>query len=282
MHVTFGVASVLMLLTTVWMLAADHNRQWKNYQRQFRDVETWTNAARIDQQETSDYEAAHGDLQTKLLDIQQAALSDTGRQLFSQFVAEAKQKTNAEDESQANDDRQAADLIAKDVETLDSYTDPAQRRNLRMDLYNRLRDFVARIKFREDQLTDNLKFRKAALDKANASFSIAVGEGVSADELAPLQEEVDRIKKDVDQLTVLKDDEKTHRESLDSIFKQITSDQDLAEKNLKEHEAKLGQLRKAFDSRRSTIGRSVLEMPVLDAFNSPLKIEPIWLPNLTL
>ena len=26
------------------MLAADHNREWKNYQRKFRDVETWTDA----------------------------------------------------------------------------------------------------------------------------------------------------------------------------------------------------------------------------------------------
>ena len=282
MHVTFGVASVLMLLTTVWMLAADHNRQWKNYQRQFRDVETWTNAARIDQQETADYDETHKSLQDKLQTIQQAALSDEGRQLFNKFVAEAKQKTNAEDDSQANDDRQAADLIAKDVETLAGYSDPNQRRDLRMDLYNRLRDFVARVKFREDQLTDNLKFRKAALDEANAKFSIAVGEGKSADELAPLQEQVDRIKKDVEALTVLRDEEKTHRVALDNIFKQITSEQDIAEKNLKEHEAKLGQLRKAFDLRRSTIGRSVLEMPVLDAFNSPLKIEPIWLPNLTL
>ncbi len=282
MHVTFGVASVMMLLTTVWMLAADHNRQWKNYQRQFRDVETWTNAARIDQQETSDYDDTHKKLQDELLSIQQDALSDKGKQLFAQFIAEAKKKTSAEDESQANDDRQAADLIAKDAETLAGYNDANSRRDLRMDLYNRLRDFVARVKFREDQLTGNLKFRKAALDKANATFSIAVGEGKSADELAPLQEDIDRIKKDVDGLTALKDEEKTHRQALDNIFKQITSDQDAAEKSLKDHEAKLGQLRKAFDTRRSTIGRSLLEMPVLDAFNSPLKIDPIWLPDLTL
>src|SRR5262249_24966047 len=148
-----------------------------------------------------------------------------------------------------------------------------QRRDLRMDLYNRLRDFVARVKFREDQLTGNLKFRKAALDKANATFSITVGEGKSADELASLQGDIRRIKKDVDGLTMLKDEEKAHRIALDNIFKQITPEQDIAEKNLKDHEAKLGQLRKAFDTRKSTIGRSLLEMPVLDAFNSPLKID---------
>ena len=55
----------------------------------------------------------------------------------------------------------------------------SKRRDLRMDLYNRLSDFVSRVKFREDNLTQNLKFRKAALDKANATYSIAVGGGDS-------------------------------------------------------------------------------------------------------
>src|SRR5262245_57290271 len=86
MHAVFGVASVAMLVTTVWMLADDHNRQWKNYQRQFRDVETWTNKARVDEQETSDYKLTEAELKKKLDDIQQAAVSDKGRELFDKFV----------------------------------------------------------------------------------------------------------------------------------------------------------------------------------------------------
>ena len=38
MHVVFGVSSVVMLITTVWMMADDHNRPWKDIQRTFRDL----------------------------------------------------------------------------------------------------------------------------------------------------------------------------------------------------------------------------------------------------
>ncbi len=97
MHVVFGVASVLMLITTMWMLAADHTRSWKNYQREFRDIETWSANAKVGEQDTADYSQTEDDLQKQLMDVQGAALSDQGRQLFAKFVAEAKTKTDAED-----------------------------------------------------------------------------------------------------------------------------------------------------------------------------------------
>src|SRR5262249_51415922 len=138
------------------------------------------------------------------------------------------------------------------------------------------------VKFREDELTGNLKFRKAALDKALASYSIAVGNNEDVDEIARLQQEVSNIKADVDQLTHYQQAEKGRRTDLEDIFKKITADRDDAQKNLKDHQQKLVQLEKAFKQGKASLGRSVLEMPVLDAFNSPLHIEPIWLPDLTL
>ncbi len=56
MHVVFGISSLAMLVTTIWMLAADHRREWKDYQRKFQDIETWTAQARINQQESAAYE----------------------------------------------------------------------------------------------------------------------------------------------------------------------------------------------------------------------------------
>src|SRR5215831_3675688 len=90
MHFVFGIASVAMLITTVWMLAADHNRTWKNYQREFRDIESWTADARVNEQNTADYAVTKDQLQKQLEDVQVAALSDQGRALFAKFVAEAK------------------------------------------------------------------------------------------------------------------------------------------------------------------------------------------------
>ena len=41
-------------------------------------------------------------------------------------------------------------------------------------------------------------------------------------------------------------------------------------------------LKKTLSDRAPNIGKTVLELPVLDAFNSPLRIDQIWLPKLTL
>ena len=39
LHIVFAVSCVAMLLTTVWMLMDDYNREFKTVQRKFRDVE---------------------------------------------------------------------------------------------------------------------------------------------------------------------------------------------------------------------------------------------------
>src|SRR3954468_12964612 len=116
MHVVFGVASVAMLITTVWMLAGDHNRSWKQYQREFRDIETWTATSRIDEQETADYTLSERQLKEKLEAIQGAALSDSGRELFNKFSDEARKKTAAEDAAEAAADAEAVKFIDQDVD----------------------------------------------------------------------------------------------------------------------------------------------------------------------
>ncbi len=282
MHVVFGVSSVAMLLATVWMLAADHFRTWKEYQRTFRDVETWTAESRVNEQKNSDYIQTEAKLKQDLAAIQGAALSDHGRDLFNRFVTEAKTKSDAEDSQDAAADSQAADFIAKDVEKLAGYTDAKQRADLREDLYNRMRDLISRVKFREDNLARNVKFRKAAFDKATADFSLAVGKNETPEQVANFQLDVDRTKKDLDQLTLLLQAEQTRRKNLEGILKQLTAEEDLATKNLKDHQRKLAQLQKAVVERQPDLKKHLLELPILDAFNSPIKLEQIWLPNLTI
>ena len=48
LHAVFALSSLALLAVTIWMLAADHRRQWKVYQRTFRDqVEPWWTEARL-------------------------------------------------------------------------------------------------------------------------------------------------------------------------------------------------------------------------------------------
>jgi hypothetical protein len=39
LHLVFAVSSVAMMLSIVWMIAADHLRPWKGFQRDFQKIE---------------------------------------------------------------------------------------------------------------------------------------------------------------------------------------------------------------------------------------------------
>ena len=39
LHVIFGCTSLVMLIATIWMVAQDHERSWKEHQRDFRSIQ---------------------------------------------------------------------------------------------------------------------------------------------------------------------------------------------------------------------------------------------------
>ncbi len=58
LHAVFAVSSLALVAVTVWMLAIDHWREWKVYQRTFRDrVEPWLTEAEKRETETVEFEA---------------------------------------------------------------------------------------------------------------------------------------------------------------------------------------------------------------------------------
>ena len=45
MHIIFGGSALVMLIATLWMLAKDHNREWKEWQLANRQKEAWMTQA---------------------------------------------------------------------------------------------------------------------------------------------------------------------------------------------------------------------------------------------
>src|SRR5580658_1792798 len=88
LHLVFGISSLAMLVTTLWMLAADHLREWKDVQRKFRDIETWTAQSRIDEQKTNQFGEETTKLDNKLAEARSQVPS---RELIAAFreVAQA-------------------------------------------------------------------------------------------------------------------------------------------------------------------------------------------------
>ena len=66
MHLIFGLTSLAMLIGTVWMLWDDHEREWKEYQREFRKVMVWSTDARMTELETSEFRKQELDLEDAL------------------------------------------------------------------------------------------------------------------------------------------------------------------------------------------------------------------------
>ena len=60
MHVVFGVSSLIMLISTVWMLEKDHNREWRRWQMKDRGKERWQHASRLAETSAQSHAALKG------------------------------------------------------------------------------------------------------------------------------------------------------------------------------------------------------------------------------
>jgi cytochrome c2 len=270
LHVVFGLTALGLLASTMAMLVADHNRPWKKYQREFRALETWSAQARVAEQGSQQYVDESEKLAAVLAETRQAPIDQT---LVERFVARARE---------VDEDREAADRVQLDGDGLARPSDAGQRLALRGDLLSRMRDITKRARFREDQAAGQLKLRKAELDKNRADYELAVGDGAEQARLDSLLALADKKRERVGAATLASQAANTHRKELEALVREMTRDEDAAAKALADHRSQLEQLSKTVKERGPNYGKTLLEMPVLDAFNGPLRVDQIWLPQLTL
>src|SRR5215213_249462 len=48
LHIVFGASALVMAIATVWMMATDHNREWKDWQLKDRRKDAWMTQSRRD------------------------------------------------------------------------------------------------------------------------------------------------------------------------------------------------------------------------------------------
>jgi cytochrome c2 len=290
MHVVFGVSSVVMLITTVWMMADDHNRPWKDIQRQFRDLDVRSTEWRATEQQSADYESKTRDLERQREAAQEAfTIADRDRvvELFDKFKEgeEAYVKLAKDSGREASlYEQETAKSLKSAAKTLAEEKDPKKVRADRADLIKRLNELVdplkSKIYFRENNLTADVKDAKAYFSQAQSRFEQAVGRNESPEKLAELQKDANTAKGKVDVATALMQKAVDERKQLEAIIKHVTADEDKVQKALADQRAKVKQFEDAAKERTSNVGKSILEMPILDAFNSPLKPANRWLPAL--
>jgi cbb3-type cytochrome oxidase cytochrome c subunit len=312
LHVVFGVTGLIMLGATVWMLAADHNREWKPYQRKFADIETATIDWKISEARTAEYVLQESKLK-EAVQAQQQILPDP--LLVKRFLIELlyfrATKTSAQEgfvttsldleyeQWSANPDAAKTDaLLAKLQQAAPDDTDltellgeltapeaqnlaPENKARLRQRILNEMQLQVTLAKFREEQLSTTKKFTAAQFAVEDSVYGMGVRDEVSDQRLADIETQVQKVKNEVDTLNLSVQDVTTLRKALEVRMAAITVGEVEAQKALADHQATVAQLHKSLTDRQRTWFKSLLGAPIVDAFGRPLKIEQVWLPNLT-
>lgn len=265
LHAVFGVTGLLMLAGTIWMLAADHTREWKGYQRRFRDVEAWTNNVRLAAEKTADWEAKRRELQAALV----AAQSNVpDRAAIDEFVAVTNEYQPGLDTSSIVEAYAA--LAAE----------PSAGR--RAELVKQMEDVLAKARVREENASRVMKFQRAELDVVRSQYEAAIGHEDPQPELDRKQEVVTQAKDKVDQLTFEYQQANTFRKQLDEILAHANAPVADATKALGDHDGAVKRLDESLDDVRWNWADQLLSMPIIDGFGRPLKIDQIWLPKLTI
>src|SRR5437016_4525015 len=86
MHVVFGLSALAMLVTTIWMLAEDHNREWRGQQNKNQKLMTWAAQAQFSEQDKPEFEEELRRLNVRLYQLE---LTLPSKVLIDRFKAEA-------------------------------------------------------------------------------------------------------------------------------------------------------------------------------------------------
>lgn len=273
LHLVFGISGLAMLITTIWMLAADHRREWKDFQSKFQSIETWTAEARLQQQLSDDFIQ-----QEKAADVaweeQRHKVPD--RDLVDKFQLAVQQDAQRRKEA-APVEIGAITSAYKATAEADKEAIPAKREKLREELQK----FVGAARFREEKLASDKKFLSAALDEVRSKFDLGVGNELPKSELEEYQKQVTEQMHKVDEANLQVQQAKTYRVELETILSNMFAGEADAKKKLDDLVDKRRQLEKALYERENHAMTEVVGLPIIDAFQ-PKKIDQIWLPKLTI
>ncbi len=152
MHVLFGISALIMLAGTLWMLAKDHNREWRQWQLDDRSREAWTIQAQLAQSQADSKVA----LQRLNADLETARSTKVEGSLIQDFEG----KVTAEEQRLAKEGSNVA---------------PAN--------FKKLNDAASRMEAAQDSGAIQ-SARQAAIDEMNNNFirEAKRREGCAADE----------------------------------------------------------------------------------------------------
>ncbi|MCH2370971.1 MAG: c-type cytochrome [Pirellulales bacterium] len=297
MHVTFAVTSVVLVLSTVWMFWKDHDRPWKEYQKEARAIDLTVSQWRLMESQTAD---VLGRLEVAKIGLENAKGSTTeGAEVvdeFLEFLGKTESLKAAEGDPEASGAMELAALITadfvKDLEDAksvwqrdDEDRQPEERIAAREAMAFALSEAVRLLKAKEDKILSDTKFKRANRDETASQLGIAFSAN-DKDGQSRLKDKLEEILENPsDGLNAyeLKYEKATYfRRQLAAIANKFQASVRESQKALDEVNADKVRLNDAISTSHSALwegkwlGKAWLELPILDAFNGPLDIDNLW------
>ncbi|TXT35272.1 MAG: PDZ/DHR/GLGF domain-containing protein, partial [Planctomycetota bacterium] len=253
MHRWFAVSMIVLFLATLLMMYFDHHDEWRAYQHQFFHLE----ADKLVSEENAK--------KAELAGVTAGVGTKAGVKLEKSFEAKRAELAKALDEKKAELDK--------------AVTDRAEREANIKKLDN---DYAMQMR----KVRENRAFR----DVARANFDLAVRDQVSKEQAEAKLKEFNAKQDFVLELEAELDRRDAERNKAVADLKAKTTDRDAAVAAIKLFEADITRLEAAKDriepEANSVAGavkafkRWLMEQPIVDGFNSHIKIQQDWLPDM--
>ncbi|MFO1021454.1 MAG: c-type cytochrome [Planctomycetales bacterium] len=230
MHLVFAISSLALFGATLWMMAKDHDREWRVYQKKFTKLDADQIAKKEKALETPAYDKSKDDLKKQV---------EAGREELRKHHAKV---TKVQDE----------------LDTLQGQFS------------------------REDR---NTKFQRAVAGVKRADYDIGVRDSLPKAKMAELKKAYDDSEAEVAKMEIKLLEVRNKLDAKKAELAGYTRDRDNAEAALKKLTSDVDRLDKAHQKLEPTdplnaFKRWTMTLPIIDGFNSPLKIQQDWLPNL--
>ncbi|NOZ40670.1 MAG: hypothetical protein GXP24_10655, partial [Planctomycetes bacterium] len=305
MHVIFGASSLVMLVATLWLMAEDHNREWKDWQLANRKKEAWMIQAQHDSL-AYQFQGKMNGYDVEMLTVQAEPIDSGLIEKFKTLVSEEARRSAPEDtqveigfpslDSALEDFEAALEAVASTKVQVDE-ADEANKQSAgdallaaekkavdtRSGVLGELASFIADAKQREKVLVGQRKFVAADRTATVSELGLMEAGGASAAEKKTIQTSIQGFTDKIAELTAEIANAKNYRLSLQGVHGEIDAKRTAIAKEKSTLTTELSRLEDQVYLNTSNPLEWVTRWPVLDAlYDGNVQIDQIWLPELTI
>ena len=295
LHIVFGASAVVMMIATLWLMAKDHNREWKEWQLQNRNKEARMTQARRDLL-ADQFADATSSFEADIRKLKSSAIDSALIEQFQASIAREDKRLELKPTDVSSIDEAFARLGEKieAVEELESVgdeqIDPDDLKYAQEDaivareaLLSRLERQIREAKRRENDLVGKRKFVAADRTAVVSQLGLMIHGGEPKEKIGEIQSKIDELSTQFDELTAQIAAAKDYRTSLEEVVSKI--DEPIAElaKEKGAMQTELARLDDLVYKNTSNLGEWITRWPVLNAlYDGNVRIDQIWLPDMTI